>query len=76
MNLQAEILLQSLWAPYPLSLKAWSQQASILYGRAHRCGGQSAHPPHPCTACKHTLASAVMAVGGPLTGGILSWCCM
>lgn len=30
MNLQGEILLQSLWAPYPLSLKAWSQQASIL----------------------------------------------
>lgn len=30
MNLQGEILLQSLWAPYPLSLKAWSQQVSIL----------------------------------------------
>lgn len=30
MNLQGEILLQSLWAPNHLSLKAWSQQASIL----------------------------------------------
>jgi hypothetical protein len=55
----------------------------MLWGRAHGCGGHSV-PSFPGNSISmpapahitHTLKSAVKAVGGPLTGSILSRCCV